>query len=96
MGGRILVKVVSATTGKLPEPIDGIEIESDDPEDDNYTYPVRLPEQAMADIMNKEELVEWIEEGPPHDVLCDILIVSVIIWIEEAINSTTKSVSHEK
>lgn len=91
-----LVKVVSATTGRLPEPIDGIEIESDDLEDDNYIYPVRLPEQAIADIIDKNELVEWIEEGPPHDVICDILVVSVIRWIEEAINSNTKSNSHEK
>lgn len=91
-----LVKVVSASTGRIPEPAEGIEIESYEPEDEDYTYPVRLSEEVIAGIRDTDELLEWIEEGPAHDVLRDILMVAAIKWMKEVINNNAKSNGHEK
>jgi|GEM_PF-3679828 len=82
-----LVKIVSAVTGRIPSPIQGIEIQSDDHESDDYTYPLELPEAILAGSRDRDEVVSLIEEGPAHDVLRDVLMMSVINWSKEAFRS---------
>ena len=91
-----LVKTVTVATGKTPEPVTGIEVESDDPENDDYTYPVQLSNEILAGIKDTDDLLEYIEEGPPHDVLRDILMMAAIKWMNEALNGNGKINSNEK
>jgi hypothetical protein len=87
-----LVKLISSVTGKMPTPVAGIEIESDDPESEDYTYPVQLPEGLFSGMRNIDEVVSMIEEGPAHDVLRDILLMAVINWSKETFKAKALSI----
>ena len=91
-----LVKTISLLTGKIPEPLAGAEIVSDEPEHEDYTYPVQLPYAILTGIKDPEDLLEWIAEGPPHDVLRDILLLSTIGWMKLALGQSEKTNDHEK
>ena len=82
-----MVKQLSILTGNTPELISGIEIESNDPEDGDYTYPVPFPDEVIADYKNNDEIMEFINHGPAHDVLRDILMIAIIKWIQKVINN---------
>ena len=81
-----LVRMISSATGKVPTPVSGIEIESDDPESEDYTFPVQLPETLFSGMRNTDEVLAMVEEGPAHDVLRDILIMAVLNWSKETFN----------
>ena len=87
-----LVKVISAVTGMMPAPISGIEVESDDPESEDYTYPVQIPEALFSGMRNQDEVLAMIEEGPAHDVLRDILLMTVINWSKETFKAKAISI----
>jgi hypothetical protein len=91
-----LVKAVFVLTGKIPQPLAGAEIESDEPEHEDYTYPVQLPDAILTGIKDPQDILGWIAEGPPHDVLRDILLMSAIEWMKLAIGQSKNMNDNEK
>lgn len=91
-----LVNVVSMLSEQAPTPFKGYEIESDSPEDVGYTYPVELSGDVLISFENKDDILYWLNEGPPHDVLKDILLLSTLNWVKNILKEQIKSGNHDE
>jgi hypothetical protein len=78
-----------------------IPLEGTSPREYGFLYPVGLPTKITEGFSQTEtdEILDWVGEGPYHDVAMDLLLMHVLVVLQGVIqmpNVNHKAINYEK
>jgi|GEM_PF-3421123 len=90
----VLLAMVGRIMDQLPEishTTPGVELHGRSPHNYGFRYPIEMPKSVLELLNDRDQGVEWIAEGPGHDVVADLLLMHLLESINQVISSMKRT-----